>query len=78
LVVFEKPPPPPADAKPGGVIVVGPGRSVAPDRWNLAVDAETKRVTERFQGDIRAWRTSGPVLPVEKRTGVELVAPRRQ
>lgn len=76
LVVFEKPPPAPADAKPGA-IVVGPGRS-APDRWNLAVDAETKRVTDRFQGDIRAWRTSGPVLPVEKRTGVELVAPRRQ
>lgn len=78
LLVFEKPAPRPTDAKPGAVIVVGPGGQVLPDRWNLAVDAETKRVTERFQGDIRAWRTSGPVLPVETRTGVELVAPRHK
>ena len=71
LIVGEKRP---TDAKPSPVTVVDP--DVALDRWNLAVDAETKRVTERFQGDIRAWRTSGPALPVERRGGVEFVAPR--
>lgn len=78
LVVAEKPPPRPTDTRPERVIVVDSVRGVAQDRWNLAVDVETKRVTQRFQGDIRAWRTSGPVLPVERRTGVELVGPRRQ
>jgi hypothetical protein len=71
LVVGEKPP---TDAKPSPVTVVDPDAAL--ERWNLAVDAETKRVTERFQGDIRAWRTSGPALPVERRGGVAFVAPR--
>lgn len=71
LVVGEKPP---TDAKPSPVTVVDPDAAL--ERWNLAVDAETKRVTERFQGDIRAWRTSGPALPVDRRGGVEFVAPR--
>lgn len=51
---------------------------VYPDRWNLLVDAETGRVINRFQGDIRAgWKTNVRALPVERRTGVELVPPRR-
>lgn len=49
---------------------------VYPDRWNLAVDAETGQVIDRFQGDIGAgWRTNSPALPVERRAGVELVPP---
>ena len=50
---------------------------VYPDRWNLAVDAETGRVIERFQGDIAVgWKTNAPALPVERRRGVELFRPR--
>ena len=71
LIVGEKRP---TDPKPTPVTVVEPDAAL--DRWNLAVDAETKRVTERFQGDIRAWRTSAPALPVERRDGVELLGPR--
>ena len=45
-----------------------------PDRWNVAVDAETGRVIERFQGDIGAgWKTNSRALPVEGHGGVELV-----
>lgn len=47
-----------------------------PDRWNLAVDAETGRVIDRIQGDPGGWKTNAPALPVERRTGVELVPPR--
>ena len=45
-----------------------------PDRWNVAVDAETGRVIARFQGDIGAgWKTNSRALPVEGHGGVELV-----
>ena len=51
---------------------------VYPDRWNLVVDAETGRVVDRFQGDLGAgWKTNGAVLPVERRTGVQLIPSRR-
>ncbi len=51
---------------------------VYPDRWNVEVDAETGRVIDRFQGDIHAgWKTNAPTVPVERRSGVELVRPRR-
>jgi len=50
---------------------------IYPDRWNLAVDAETGQVIERFQGDISAgWKTNARELPVERRVGAELVRPR--
>jgi len=50
---------------------------VYPDRWNRAVDAESGRVIERFQGDVGAgWKTNARELPVERRVGVELVRPR--
>lgn len=49
-----------------------------PDRWNLAVDAETGGVIDRFQGDLGAgWKSHPPMLPVERRTGVEFVRPPR-
>ncbi len=49
-----------------------------PDRWNLAVDAETGRVIDRFQGDLGAgWKTNAAALPVERRTGIDLVRARR-
>ena len=52
---------------------------VYPDRWNLALDAETGRIIDRFQGDIGAgWKTNASALVVERRTGVELVRPRRR
>lgn len=48
------------------------------DRWNVIVDAETGRVIDRFQGDIGVgWKTNVRALPVERRTGVELVPLRR-
>jgi hypothetical protein len=48
------------------------------DRWNLAVDAETGRVIDRFQGDLGAgWKTNAPLLPIERRTGIELLPARR-
>lgn len=51
---------------------------VYPDRWNMAVDAETGRVIDRFQGDLGAgWKTNAAALPIERRTGIELIPPRR-
>ncbi|OLC03020.1 MAG: hypothetical protein AUH78_15630 [Gemmatimonadetes bacterium 13_1_40CM_4_69_8] len=48
-----------------------------PDRWNVALDAETGQIVDRFQGDLGAgWKTNAPALPVERRSGVELVRPR--
>ena len=45
----------------------------------IAVDAETGRIIDRFQGDIGAgWKTNASALVVERRTGVELVRPRRR
>jgi len=45
-----------------------------PDRWNLAVDAETGRVIDRFQGDLGAgWKTNVSALPVERRAGIDLM-----
>lgn len=82
LVFVEKPAPRPPKAPQRGERVVpslGPPRpSVHPDRWNLTVDADNGRVIERFQGDIAVgWKTNAPELPVERRSGVELVRPRR-
>lgn len=82
LVFIEKPTPqPPKPPTPGErvVLVPGPPRPrVYPDRWNLAVDAETGRVTDRFQGDIAVgWKTSAPMMPVEGRTGIHLLPARR-
>lgn len=48
------------------------------DRWNVILDAETGQVIDRFQGDIGVgWKTNAPALPVERRTGVELIPLRR-
>lgn len=82
LVFVEKPAPqPPKPPQRGERVVPVPGLPrprVYPDRWNLTVDAETGRVIERFQGDIAVgWKTTAPLLPVERRTGLELVRPRR-
>lgn len=83
LVFIEKPAPQPPKPPQRGERVVpipGPPRPrVFPDRWNLAVDAETGRVVDRFQGDIVVgWKTNAPRLPVERRTGVELLPLRRR
>src|SRR2546425_3130218 len=51
---------------------------VYPDRWNRTVDAETGRVTDRFQGDISAgWKTDAAALPLERRSGVDVLRFRR-
>ena len=79
LVFNEKPAPrPPKTGGPGRVELTDRMQRVSPDRWNRAVDAETKRVVVRFQGNMMAgWRTNAPLLPIEGRTGVELIPPRR-
>jgi len=79
LVFIEKPVRGPSKTdSPGRVVATDRSQRVAQDRWNRAVDAETKRLVQRFQGDIKAgWRTSAPVLPIEGRAGVELIPPRR-
>jgi hypothetical protein len=80
LVFVEKPAPkPPKPPGPQGTLVdEGPRPMVYPNRWNVTVDAESGRVIDRFQGDIRAgWKTNAAALPVERRTGVELVLPHR-
>ncbi len=52
---------------------------VNPDRWNLAVDAETGAIIERFEGDLGAgWKTNAPVLPIERRGGTELYRLKRR
>jgi hypothetical protein len=54
------------------------GPQVHSDRWNVIVDAETGRVIDRFQGDIRVgWTTNVRALPVERRTGIDLMPSRR-
>lgn len=51
---------------------------VYPDRWNLVVNAETGSVVDRFQGDLGAgWKTNAAALPVERRTGIDLIPPWR-
>ncbi len=51
---------------------------VYPDRWNLVVDAETGQVVDRLQGDLGAgWKTNAAALPVERRSGIDLIPPRR-
>jgi len=82
LLFIEKPAPkPPKAPQPSDTLVrmSGPPRPrVFPDRWNLAVDAETGRVIDRFQGDVGVgWKTNAPALPIERRTGVELLPARR-
>ncbi|HMG17750.1 MAG TPA: hypothetical protein VK573_03410 [Gemmatimonadales bacterium] len=82
LLFIEKPAPqPPKPPQPGDstVRLSGPPRPrVFPDRWNLAVDAETGRVIDRFQGDAGAgWKTNAAALPVERRTGINLFTVRR-
>jgi hypothetical protein len=79
LVFVEKaaPGPPKPPGLQGRLVDEGRRPRVDPDRWNLAVDAETGRIIERFQGDIAVgWKTNAPALPVERRSGVELFRPR--
>jgi len=82
LLFIEKPAPqPPKPPTRGERVVLEPGPPrprVYPDRWNLTADAETGRIINRFQGDVRAgWKTNAPSLPVERRGGVELIPVRR-
>lgn len=82
LLFVEKPAPePPKPRQRGERIIpvpVPPSPRVYPDRWNLMVDAETGRVISRFQGDIAVgWEANTPTLPVERRTGLELIQARR-
>lgn len=86
LILIDKPsqgevPETPPRQGPGRIRRIDAGAGlVNPDRWNLAVDAETGRVIERFQGDIRAgWKTNAPAVPVERQGGVvELIRLRRR
>lgn len=48
-----------------------------PTSWNLAVDAETGRVIDRFEGGLTGWKTNVPALPLERGTRVEFYQPRR-
>lgn len=82
LLFIEKPAPQPPKPPQSGDSVVrlsGPPRPrVFPDRWNLIVDAETGRVIDRFQGDVGSgWKTNAAALPVERRTGIDLIPARR-
>lgn len=81
LIFIEKPAPrPPGPPQRGDrVRLIDPTTSrLKPDRWNVLVDAGTGRVILRFQGDIGAgWKTHAGGLPVEKRTGVEVIRPDR-
>jgi hypothetical protein len=81
LFIEKAAPKAPKPTQPGDstVRLSGPPRPrVFPDRWNLAVDAETGRVIDRFQGDLGAgWKTNAPALPIERRTGIDLLPARR-
>lgn len=82
LIFTEKPPPQPAKVRQPGDRRFARAETraprVFPDRWNVAVDAETGRVNNRFQGDIGVgWKTNARALPVERHAGIELIPPRR-
>lgn len=81
LLFIDRPPRPERQPSQGHMFArrMNPGTpQLYPDRWNLAVDAETGRVIDRFQGDLGAgWKTNAPALPVERRTGIDLIPARR-